>query len=222
MQMIVIDDDDDIDPPDRAGLVADAATLTPTPTPKPKPQLAPQPFILAPRSPTGPVCITPTMSQVAVPQRAPMNMTNVLMSDGSVQRLYVVQEQVVNIVRGSAGPPVPAHREVVGVGVGRLLRVQKPKGKKKVKNKEDDSETPLCVVANVVGGCESPPPRAGGGGGGGGDKQPVRTADKVDWEDKIPMDVISFMVSLTLTCHNRTKCRTNPEGTVLIFIVVNN
>lgn len=68
------------------------------------------------------------------------------------------------------------------------------------KRKRTDSEKeiqdnaldiPLCVVANVMGGVESPPRKARGPK----TKQPVRNGDKVDWEDKIPMDVISFMVS---------------------------
>lgn len=87
------------------------------------------------------------------------------------------------------------------------------------KRKRTDSEKeiqdnaldiPLCVVANVIGGVKSPspPPRRAREPK---TKQPMRNGDKVDWEDKIPMDIISFMVSVKLLNRFLWKSKSRPR-----------
>lgn len=219
--MIVIDDDDDetpVLPGNHPGLSAPSATPI-------LHQTLQQPLIVAPVLPKAPpsICVTPitipvmsqitvpTMSQLAITQSAPVN---VLMSNGNVQQVFVVQNQGVNLI--SQESVASAVLDVAALGTGARgremtlfqgtahetfidsdsdLHTYKRRRPNLAKQKEADScDVPLCVVENVVGGFKSPPRKVKHNPV----KQAVRSGDKVDWEDKIPMDVISFMVSVKL------------------------
>ncbi|XP_026325344.1 uncharacterized protein LOC113234260 [Hyposmocoma kahamanoa] len=252
MQTVFIDDDDD-----------DAVPPAPSRGPAPLPPPA-QSLVFAPTLPPAPsaVCVAPfampVVSQLTVPpqsiaftqlpQSAPVN---ILMSNGGVPHVLLLPNPGVNVMS-----PNPAPSTTVTFDVDAIQRVNEEmvlqealitmnqdlhEHKRKRMNfaketRDNTSDVPLCVVANVVGGFKSPPRNAdaketkrpvcnrdevdrkeikqpmhneekadwmemkrpvrnGEKVGLEETKQPVRNGEKVDWEDKIPMDVISFMVS---------------------------
>lgn len=252
--MFIADDDDDAAPP--------APCRGPAPLPPPA-----QPLVFAPALPPAPsaVCVAPfalpVVSQLAVPppsiafaqlpQSAPVN---ILMSNGGVPHMLLLQNPGVNVMSPNSAPSTTVTFDVNAIQrdneemvlqemcngritMNRDLHEHKRKRMNFAKETRDNtSDVPLCVVANVVGGFKSPPRNADaeetkrpGRNRDEGDrneikqpthneekadwmemkrpvrngekvgleetKQPVRNGEKVDWEDKIPMDVISFMVS---------------------------